>query len=62
MFRRLILEDYAAVCTAGAFLVAVTIFVMVAWRALRMPRAQSDHLANLPFTSDSATTRHDERA
>lgn len=62
MFRRLILEDYAAICTAGAFLVAVTIFVMVAWRAVRMPREQSDHLANLPFTPDSATTRHDERA
>jgi len=62
MFRRLILEDYAALCTAGALVVAVTIFVMVAWRAVRMPREQSDRLANLPFNSDSATPRHDERA
>jgi hypothetical protein len=62
MFRRLILEDYATACTVGAFLVALTIFVLVAWRALRMPREQSDRLANLPFTPDSATTRHDERA
>ena len=52
----------AAICTAGAFLVAVTIFVTVAWRAVRMPREQTDRLANLPFTSDSANPRHDDRA
>lgn len=62
MFRRILLEEYAAVCTVAAFIVAVTIFVACAWRALRMPQKQADHLANLPFTSDSANPRHDDRA
>ena len=62
MFRRLLLEDYAAVCTTAAFIVAATIFVAITWRALRMPQKQTDHLANLPFTSDPANPRHDDRA
>jgi len=62
MFRRLLLEDYAVVCTIAAFAVAVTIFLTMAWRAMRMPREQTDRLAKLPFTSDSAKSRHDERA
>jgi hypothetical protein len=62
MFKRLLLEDSAAICTVVAFVTAVTIFVAIAWRALRMPRAQADRFANLPFTSESAATRHDSQA
>lgn len=62
MFKRLILEDYAAVFTIVAFLTAVTIYASITWRALRMPRRQLDELANLPFTPDSADTSHDTRA
>lgn len=62
MFRRLIFEDYAAVFTIVAFLTAVTIYVSITWRALRMPRRQIDELANLPFTTDPADSRHDTRA
>lgn len=62
MFRRLILEDYAAAFTIVAFVVAATIFAAFLWRALRMSRAQVAHLENLPFTADTATTDHEHRA
>ena len=58
MFKRLIFEDYAAFLTVAAFIVAVTIYVTMLWRAVRMPRAQVKHLASLPFES-TEPTRHD---
>jgi hypothetical protein len=60
MFKRLILEDYATLCTLVAFIVAATIFIATVWRAIRMPRAQVEHLAQLPFETNS--TDHDEHA
>lgn len=60
MFKRLIFEDYAAVCTIIAFLVAATIFLATVWRALRMPKSQIKRFANLPFESE--TNRPNERA
>jgi hypothetical protein len=61
MFKRLLLDDATAIVTAVAFVTAATIFIAMAWRAIRMPRAQSDNLANLPFNSDSSD-RHDSHA
>ncbi|MCC6416459.1 MAG: hypothetical protein IT582_11170 [Opitutaceae bacterium] len=60
MFKRLILDDYAAVCTTVAFIVVASIFSTAIWRALRMPRAKSDQMAGLPF--ESSSHRHDKRA
>jgi hypothetical protein len=60
MFKRLIFEDYATICTLIAFVVAATVFLATVWRAIRMPRAQIERFANLPFDSDS--THHDKRA
>ena len=61
MFKRLLLDDATAIVTAVAFVTAATIFVAMAWRAIRMPRAQSEQLAHLPFNSDS-DARHDAQA
>jgi hypothetical protein len=58
MFKRLLLDDSAAIMTIVAFATASVIFIAIAWRAIRMSRAQSDRFANLPFNSDSAA-RHD---
>ncbi len=58
MFRRLLLEDSAAIFTIVAFVTAAAIFAYITWRALRLPRQRSDQLAHLPFNSDSAA-RHD---
>jgi hypothetical protein len=49
MFRRLVLEDSAALFTFAAFLTAASIFLATSWRALRMKRPQVERFENLPF-------------
>jgi hypothetical protein len=49
MFRRLVFENSAAFFTLVAFITAVSIYVMITWRALRMKRSQVARFANLPF-------------
>jgi uncharacterized membrane protein len=49
MFRRLILEHWMSLFTLIAFSTALSIYVTCAWRALRMPREQSERFANLPL-------------
>lgn len=60
MFKRLIFEDYAAVCTIVSFFVVAAIFLSAIWRAIRMPRKQIDRMANLPFETNPQ--HHDNRA
>ena len=60
MFKRLLLDDTATLFTLVAFVTAAVIFVAIAWRAVRMPRAQVDRFANLPFNSDTAAAHHDD--
>ena len=49
MFRRLILEDTAALYTIAAFITASSIYGAFLWRALRMKSAQVERFENLPF-------------
>ena len=60
MFKRLILEDSAALFTIIAFITAVSIFVTISWRALRMKRPQLAHFENLPFSTPTPSARHDD--
>ena len=59
MFRRLLLEPHAALFTFVAFLTAASIFLTMAWRALRMKRPQVEHFENLPFATATPPARHD---
>jgi hypothetical protein len=59
MFRRLVFEDSAALFTISAFITAVSIFVTISWRALRMKRPQVDRFADLPFATPTPAARHD---
>ncbi len=59
MFRRLIFEDSAALFTIVAFITAVSIFVGISCRALRMKRPQLAHFENLPFSTPTPPARHD---
>lgn len=52
MFKRLLLDAPTVICVTVAFVTAATIFVSFAWRAIRMPRAQVDRFAHLPFGPD----------
>lgn len=51
MFRRIVFENPAALFTLVAFFTAASIYVVFAWRALRMKRPQIAHLENLPFAT-----------
>lgn len=53
MFRRLVFEDSAALFTIAAFITAVSIFVTIAWRALRMNRPTVERFENLPFAVET---------
>ncbi len=61
MFRRLVFEDSAALFTIAAFITALSIFVTISWRALRMKRPQIERFENLPFEipTPSAHDAHD---
>ncbi|AHF89335.1 hypothetical protein OpiT1DRAFT_00545 [Opitutaceae bacterium TAV1] len=52
MFRRLVIENWISLLTVIAFIVALSIYVPITLRALRMTRARTDHLANLPLDDD----------
>jgi hypothetical protein len=62
MFQRLILQDSAALYTIAAFSVASSIFVAVAWRALRMNRSQVDRFSQLPFETATPASQHERRS
>jgi len=60
MFRRLILEDYAAIFTIVAFVTAASIYATIVWRACRMKRPQIDRFARLPLQDEQRpASRHD---
>ena len=59
MFKRLIFDDSAALFTLVAFFTAVSIFVSIGWRALRMKRPQIERFENLPFATATPAAHHD---
>ena len=59
MFRRLALENSAAIFTIAAFITASTIYVAIAWRALRMKRPLVEQFENLPFQTATPSARHE---
>jgi hypothetical protein len=59
MFRRLAFENTAAVFTLVAFFTALSIYLVFAWRALRMKRAQVVQFANLPFETATPSAHHE---
>lgn len=57
MFKRLILEDWAAVVPIISFFFIFTVFAYATYRALRTAEKSRNHLASLPLDSheDSQT-------
>lgn len=49
MFRRVILDNWMAIFPAVAFLTALSVYVCVFYKTLRMRRPQVDHFSKLPF-------------
>ena len=59
MFRRLLLEDWMSVFTIIAFVTALSVYVTIFYRALRMRRAQVQRFAQLPFEETSVPPSHE---
>jgi hypothetical protein len=49
MFRRLILENWMSIFTLTAFATALSVYLSITWRALRMKPVQSERFARLPL-------------
>lgn len=60
MFRRLFFDDWVSLFPFIAFIVAATIFLTIAYRALRMRRGQVEHFENLPFNDQPSPAPHHE--
>ena len=60
MFRRLFLEDWMSVFTLVAFVTALSVYVTITYRALRMRRPQIERFASLPFQDESVADRRHE--
>ena len=60
MFRRLFLEDWMSVFTLIAFVTALSVYVTLFFRALRMQRAQVNRFAQLPFDEERPGTSRNE--
>jgi hypothetical protein len=60
VFKRLVFEESAALFTITAFVTAVSIYVAVTWRAVRMKRPQLERFfENLPFAIATPAAVHD---
>jgi uncharacterized membrane protein len=49
MFRRLVLEHWMSLFTLIAFATALSVYLSITWRALRMKPIQSERFARLPL-------------
>ncbi len=59
MFRRLILENWTSIFTLAAFITALTVYLTVCLRALRMRRDDLARFADLPLTDRTEDRRHE---
>jgi hypothetical protein len=57
MFRRLLLENWTIIFTLVAFITALSFYLTIFYRALRMRRSQVEHFAHLPFEDESSAPR-----
>ncbi|MCX6876190.1 MAG: hypothetical protein NTW21_20645 [Verrucomicrobia bacterium] len=49
MFKRVFFEEWSGLMAALSFMLIAGVFVVGTLRALRIPKAQREHLANLPL-------------
>lgn len=60
MLRRVQFEEWQAIITLAAFIIFSLTFLYFAWRAIRMRKAERDHLAHLPLESDQPKAPHEK--
>ncbi len=55
MFKRVIVENWALYVPIISFIIFAVVFVAVTIRALRIGKAEREHLASLPLDKNSDT-------
>jgi hypothetical protein len=62
MFHRLLFDDWVVIFPLVAFITAVSVYVTLTWRALKMRPAQLNHFENLPFNDEPIrpASEHDD--
>ncbi len=60
MFRRLLIEDWTAIFTLAAFITALSVYVTIFYRTVRMRQSRADELAHLPFADETTPTSSHE--
>lgn len=53
MFQRIIVEEWQRVLSVLSILIFVGCFLVIALRALRLPRQRVQHLESLPLADDT---------
>ncbi len=56
MFRRLLIEDWTAIFTLAAFITALSVYVTIFYRTVKMRSTKADELAHLPFDDEPTKT------
>jgi hypothetical protein len=49
MFQRVIHQDWAAIIPIISFVITAGFFIAISIRAIRLGKAERDHLANIPL-------------
>jgi hypothetical protein len=62
MLERMFIPDTTAIFTIAAFAVASSIFLAVAWRAVRMRPHQLDRFSQLPFETPTPESHHEPKS
>lgn len=53
MFHRILVEEWQRVLSLFSVLIFFGCFLLIALRALRLPKKQAEHLASLPLADDT---------
>lgn len=59
MFRRILIEEWTTIFTLVAFVTALSVYVTIMYRTLRMRSSQTDRLARLPLETELKTPKSD---
>jgi cbb3-type cytochrome oxidase subunit 3 len=55
MFKRVQFEEWQAIITTVAFFLCFITFLYFCWRATRMSKGETKHMAQLPLENDQTT-------
>ncbi len=52
MKEQMVIDPVSTIATVVVFILCLSVFAFIVYRALRMPRSKADHLAQLPLQDE----------